>query len=294
MLGAGLVGFILLEQLWPMLGLWLFVAVSLTLGMGHGALDTVLLMGQFKPLPRTLLYALLYLGLTVLSGWLLSLSFSWALIALLLMSAWHFGEQYSERILLRLSVGGVSVMAPALTQNMALAQLLQGITIHDSTQLLGAWNVLAWAWVIGVGVIILGIIFRACQKTSSSINSAGPTETHGLLEIFLVLSLSFFLSPLLHFAIYFGLYHCTAHIARVRRAVVHHEGSSGALRFWAWCLVMLLTALLMAALWQWLSGSAQWTDQRDTQLVQWLVVALGAVTVPHLLLVSYSKRWLGR
>jgi hypothetical protein len=55
-----------------------------------------------------------------------------------------------------------------------------------------------------------------------------------------------------------------------------------------------LTALLMAALWQWLSGSAQWARHWDAQLIQWLVVALGAVTVPHLLLVSYSKRWLGR
>jgi hypothetical protein len=98
----------------------------------------------------------------------------------------------------------------------------------------------------------------------------------------------------LHFAIYFGLYHCTTHIARVRRAVVHHEGSTGAFWYWAWGLVMLLTALLMAALWQWLSGSAQWARHWDGQLIQWLVVALGAVTVPHLLLVSYSKRWLGR
>lgn len=38
-----------LEQQWPTLGVWLFVGLSLTLGMGHGALDTVLLLGQFKP-----------------------------------------------------------------------------------------------------------------------------------------------------------------------------------------------------------------------------------------------------
>jgi Brp/Blh family beta-carotene 15,15'-monooxygenase len=293
MLGAGLVGFILLEQLWPMLGLWLFVAVSLTLGMGHGALDTVLLMGQFKPLPRTLLYALLYLGLTVLCGWMLSLSFSWALIALLLMSAWHFGEHYGEHIWLRLAVGGVSVMAPALTQNLALAQLLQGVTTQSSTQLLGAWNALAWVWVLGVGLIILSALFKVGERSSFT-NNAVPSDAHGLLEIFLVFSLSFFLSPLLHFAIYFGLYHCITHIARVRRAVVQHEGSTGAFWYWAWGLVMLLTALLMAALWQWLAGSAQWARHWDAQLIQWLVVALGAVTVPHLLLVSYSKRWLGR
>jgi hypothetical protein len=120
LLGAGLAFLYALEQQWPTLGVWLFVGLSLTLGMGHGALDTALLLGQFKPHSRAMLYGLLYLALTLLSGWLLSLSFAWALIALLLMSVWHFGELYAQRIWLRLAVGGVSVMAPALLQSTAL------------------------------------------------------------------------------------------------------------------------------------------------------------------------------
>lgn len=291
-LGAGLIGFIVLEQLWPTLGLWLFVAVSLTLGMGHGALDTVLLMGQFKPLSRALVYGLLYLVLTVVSGWLLSLSFSWALIALLLMSVWHFGEHFDQRILLRLAVGGVSVMAPALTQNTALAQLLQAITTHDLAWLLGVWNALAWAWVMLVGWIVFSALFRGLNKSTFSFN-AGPSQTRGLLEICLVFCLSLMLSPLLHFAIYFGLYHCTAHIARVRRAVVHYRDSSNRMWIWVWSLSMLLTAVLMTTLWLWLPKAGLWAHHFDAQILQWLVVALGAVTVPHLLLVSYSKRWLG-
>ena len=46
---SALVAVYALEQAWPALGWWVFVVLTLSLGMGHGALDAVLLLAQFVP-----------------------------------------------------------------------------------------------------------------------------------------------------------------------------------------------------------------------------------------------------
>lgn len=293
LLGAALLLFYLMEQRWHSMGFWLFLGFSLTLGMGHGALDTVLLFGQFKPLARALAIGLLYLALTLLSGWLLSLSFSWALIALLLMSVWHFGEVYGQFTLLRLAVGGASLMAPALLQGPALHELLQGVAAQHLNWLFGAWTGLAWVWVVLVCSVAFASLAKEPVSTVLGLSSK-RSNLRALREIGIVFCVNFILSPLLQFALYFGLYHCLAHIARVRRATRAHQELPTNKLAWVWGGVMVLTSLLMAVLWHWLPSAGAWANRLDAQILHWLVVALGAVTVPHLLLVSYSGRWLGR
>ena len=291
--GLSLAGLYALEQQWPLLGLGLFVIFSLTLGMGHGALDVVLLLGQFKPRSRAMFFGAIYLALTLMAGWLLSLSFAWALVVLLVMSVWHFGEVYAERLLLRLAVGGASLMAPLLLQKTALSQLLQGIANQDLPWLLNVWSGLAWAWVVLVALVLLASVARGFDHVVRGLRTPG-SPARAMLEIGMVGSLSLVFSPLLQFAIYFGLYHCTTHIARVHRATLHHPELPLGQFAGAWVASMVLTGILLAVLWNGLPGSGTWIDHVDAHMVHWLVVALGAVTVPHLILVSYSGRWLGR
>ena len=293
LVGLSLAGLYALEQQWPLLGLGLFVIFSLTLGMGHGALDMVLLLGQFKPRSRAMIFGAIYLALTLVAGWLLSLSFAWALVVLLVMSVWHFGETYADRLLLRLAVGGASLMAPLLLQKTALSQLLQGLANQDLPWLLNVWSSLAWAWAGLVGVVVLVGVAHGFGRVGRDLGAA-RSPARALLEISMVVSLSLVFSPLLQFALYFGLYHCTTHIARVRRAALHHPGLPLMQFAWAWAASMLLTAILLAVLWSELPGAGMWAGSVDARLVHWLVVALGAVTVPHLILVGYSNRWLGR
>ena len=292
-LGTLLISLYALEHQWPLLGLWLFVGFSLTLGMGHGALDMVLLLGQFKPTSRAMVLGTMYLGLTLVSGWLFSLSFAWALVVLLVMSVWHFGEAYAQLVALRLAVGGASLMAPILIQKNALGQLLQDTANRDLSWLLNVWSGLAWAWAGLVFLVLLRSITNGPHRVALD-DGTTPSGNSALLEIGMVFCLSLVFSPLLQFALYFGLFHCTTHIARVRRAALRHQGLPIALITWAWVGVMLLTAVLLAALWSWLPNAGRWASQVDAQMLHWLVVALGAVTVPHLLLVGYSDRWLGR
>ena len=293
LLGLALAGLYALEQQWPLLGLGLFVVFSLTLGMGHGALDMVLLLGQFKPRSKAMVFGALYLALTLLAGWLLSLSFAWALVVLLLMSVWHFGEAYAGRLLLRLTVGGASLMAPLLLQKTALSQLLQGIANQDLPWLLNVWSALAWGWVGLVGLVLLKSMAHGFGRVVRDFGTA-RSPARALLEIGMVAGLSLVFSPLLQFALYFGLYHCTSHIARVRRAALHHPGLPLVQFAWAWVASMVLTAILLTVLWYGLPGAGPWAAPLDARMVHWLVVALGAVTVPHLILVGYSDRWLGR
>jgi beta-carotene 15,15'-dioxygenase len=276
----------LAEQRMPQLGVWLFIVLSLTVGMGHGALDTALLLGQFKPATKALAYAALYLLLVILAAWLLSMSLAWALLILLAMSVWHFGEIYAPYTALRLAVGGASVMAPMLLHSEAMQALLPVLVGNDAAWVAAAWRILAWLWVAGALIALL-------WRMSGSVQS-GELQQRACMEIVIVMVLFAVLSPLLAFALYFGLYHCTSHILRVRRAVARHHGFTHSRLAWVWAASSVLTAVLLALLWHYLPGSMALSGNLSAQLLPWLVVALGAVTVPHLLLVGYSGRWLGR
>lgn len=308
----GLVALRALEAQWPPLALWAFVLLSLTLGFGHGALDAVLLLGQFAPRSKALAVSALYLLCVLLAGWALSWSVPWALLLLVLMSVWHFGELHSYALWARLCVGGASVMWPMLVAQGAMAQLVQGTLGSGFSTAWLAWQILAWAWLILVLVCALAwsvrwLLNRHKLSGSGSGDSRGQglaTDQHpqalwAVIEILALLSAYLLLSPLLAFALYFGVYHCLAHVARVRRALLAHSRLTMVRYTLAFIASALATAALLALLWwflpamQWLGGVSQ-AQANAGQVLQWLVVSLAAVTLPHLLLVSYSARWLGR
>jgi beta-carotene 15,15'-dioxygenase len=284
-----------LEAQWPPLALWAFVLLSLTLGFGHGALDAVLLLGQFAPRSKALAVSAAYLLCVLLAGWALSWSVPWALLLLVLMSVWHFG-----------------VMWPMLVARDAMSQLVQGTLGAGFGTAWSLWHMLAQGWLILVCACALGWMVQeflsrkklthggAAQSQSQTSSTGHPH--HALcaaVEILALLGAYLLLSPLLAFAMYFGVYHCLAHVARVRRAVQAHSALVSTRYAVAFMASALATAVLLALLWwflpamQWLGGVSD-TLANSGQVLQWLVVSLAAVTLPHLLLVSYSARWLGR
>jgi beta-carotene 15,15'-dioxygenase len=301
-----------LEAQWPPLALWAFVLLSLTLGFGHGALDAVLLLGQFKPRRKALAVSALYLLCVLLAGWALSWSVPWALLLLVLMSVWHFGELHSYALWARLCVGGASVMWPMLVAQGAMAPLVRGTLGSGFGTAWLAWQMLAKGWLVLVLVCavtwsVRWFLNRQRRSGGGSGNSGGrglATDGHkralwAAAEIVALLCAYLVLSPLLAFALYFGVYHCIAHVARVRRALLVHSSLRVARYTVAFIASALATAALLAVLWwflpamQWLGGASQ-PEANSGQVLQWLVVSLAAVTLPHLLLVSYSARWLGR
>ncbi len=285
--------FLVVEIQWPLAGIWLLGLVILTIGMGHGALDALLLVGQFRPLSKAMLMGVIYLAVTVGAGWLFSLSFPVALIALLLMSMWHFGEDYRSTVIGRLAVGGASVMAPALLQPEALRELLQSVTSQGVSWLMDLWAGLAWSWVMAVIALIL-FTLAASQGKAAFGQYRAHTISRAYAEIIIVVGLNFVLTPIFQFSLFFGAYHCILHIVRVQQAAEYHQGLPVRQAAWAWGISMALVMTLMAILWLWLRSSGFQAIQVNAQVLHWLVVVLAAVTLPHLFLVSYSQSWLDR
>jgi Brp/Blh family beta-carotene 15,15'-monooxygenase len=298
----------LLEAQWPPLALWAFVLLSLTLGFGHGALDAVLLLAQFVPRSKALLVSTAYLLCVLLTGWALSWSVPWALLLLVLMSVWHFGELHSYALWARLCVGGSSVMWPMLVAQEAMAELVQGRLGPNCREVWSIWQIVANGWLILLSASALGWVvwrFLKCKKFAAKVSDQGQDSASyhhyalwAAVEILTILCAYLLLSPLLAFTLYFGVYHCIAHVARVRRAVLARNTLGFARYAMAFTASVLATAVLLALLWWFLPG-APWLGVGNVlasqgQILQWLVVALAAVTLPHLVLVSYSTRWFRR
>jgi beta-carotene 15,15'-dioxygenase len=291
---AALSAIVALEQAWPTLGWWAFVVLTLSLGMGHGALDAVLLLAQFVPSSKALLVSAGYLLLALLTGWVLSWSVGVALLALIVMSLWHFGELQGD-LASRMAVGGASVMAPMLVAPAQMAALVQPLLAGDQFAAWLVWRWLAITWCVLVAAwLVYWIVRWASQKPADNglhIHWQHAQVRAGL-EIAGIVALYAVFSPLLAFALYFGVWHSMHHIAKVQQAVARHYAVSAQRYVLAVVSSMVLTMIFLGVLWLFLRDASLLTQDHSVTVLQWLIVALAALTLPHLLLVSHSRHWL--
>ena len=310
----------------PTAGLWSLLGLSLSTGFVHGALDAQLLLQRFASRSRALAVAGVYLLAVLALCAVFNAHPSAALLALIAMSAWHFGESYGRwtptrsllAILTRVVVGGAPVLLFPWEVSDATAQLLLPWLSVDALQ---AWR--------GLGVLWL-VLFAMWAGWHGG--PAWRANRYAWLELAGVGLLNLSLSPPMAFAIYFGAYHAPAHIWRVWRSgrticnernesKQHSEPSQPsqpsqtsqrsqpsepsepsqrsqspafATRSLAWrwvASVAGLTILLGAILW--LSSGAPKSQPAQVQTaLRWLIVFLAALTLPHLVLISTCARML--
>jgi Brp/Blh family beta-carotene 15,15'-monooxygenase len=272
-----------LDQNFAQAGLWFFVLLALTTGFFHGALDIVLLQLEFKGARRLagallvyLLPALLLALLCAYSGWLM-------LLVLLAMSVWHFGEPYGRwpqnAWVHRLVAGGAPVMLPALLSAAAIKDILPLAVGADAAWAWTLWQSMAWLWLGLCGAGLLTLRQKLfCRPLWAEV--AG------------VLGLNLLLSPLLAFSLYFGLLHAAEHIRRVAL----QRPANAAARVWAGrtpvFITCVVTAALLLALAWFLQSAANAYQGEQFPVLRWILVALTAVTLPHLVLVSRCADWL--
>lgn len=298
-LGAAM---IFLDHTVPHAGLWLLMVVSVTVGLGHGALDAHLLLRRFPLRSRVLALAAAYLLVVVVLGWLLSHSAAAALWLLLALSVWHFGEAYARwgglhpaaQVLTRLIVGGAPVMLPMWLSPDAMAALLQSAWQGNEVQV---WKWLAAIW---LGLLIVWVVLCGIPRYRAARNA--------WYELAGVLALNLAFSPLMAFALYFGFYHSPVHIWRVWRTRPVHATSSGSLSgsvaadasasqstasssLTAVAATFVVTLLLGAALLV-LPDSNTSAISLEAVSLRWLIVALAALTLPHLVLISLCAKQL--
>ena len=285
-----------LEQSFAQAGLWLFMGLTLTTGFFHGALDIVLIQREFVGLRRRAVVVLMYVAAAVVlamvcaySGWLM-------VLILLLMSVWHFGEPYERWAptrwaqgawMHRFMAGGAPVMLPALLSAQSLQAVLPIAVGQDAAWAWSIWQTLAWLW---VGLCGLGLAVSRQHLFSK------PVWT----EVAVVFVINLVLSPLMAFSIYFGVLHSATHIFRIatrcRHSLTTEQGDAGYRAVnqrigIAIVITSLATVLLLLAL-AWYLHGAPLAATEHHHLLGLVLVALTAVTLPHLVLVSRNAHWL--
>jgi beta-carotene 15,15'-dioxygenase len=283
----GIAGIAWAEHQWPQMALWIFVGLTLTLGFAHGAMDVWLLMNAKRRLAMRHFAA--YGACVILLAAALSPFPGVALIVLLLLSLWHFGEQADTlpgdiRIkgLLRSVQGGASVMLPVLLSAHELRVWVQAITPESSY----------WVWPVWVGMagLWLALVVAAIAVVQPWRASAQEVAKHVAMrtlawELIALVLLNALLSPLLAFALFFGVYHAGMHMWRMRLLQPRDEGAL------PWVLLGLTLAITwagLALLWWYMPAVANMSQWQGDWL-RWLVVALTVVTLPHMVLVSRAR-----
>jgi beta-carotene 15,15'-dioxygenase len=285
---SGLATLVFFDQKFPYAGLWLFIIVSVTVGFGHGALDAHLLLRRFPLRSRALALAAAYLLVVVLLGWMLSHAVSAALWLLLGLSVWHFGEPYARwddlhpatAVLTRLVVGGAPVMLPMWLSPDAMTALLQSGWQGNEAQV---WQRLAAVW---LGLLVVWAVLCGIPRYRAA--------RHAWYELAGAMVLNLVFSPLLAFALYFGFYHSPVHIWRVWRTRPLQASASENKASFSLINVAAsfgLTLLLGAALLVLLDFNTSAFPVEAISL-RWLIVALAALTLPHLVLISLCAKQL--
>lgn len=285
-----------LDQNFVRSGLWLFVGLTLTAGFFHGALDIVLMQREFTGARRLAGALVAYVGAVVLlamvcaqSGWLM-------VLILLAMSVWHFGEPYGRWGIgtskqgawaQRVMAGGAPVMLPALLSVQALQDVLPMAVGLDAALAWTIWQTLAWLW-LGLCGLSLAVLRQGLFRKPLWAEVAG------------VFVLNLALSPLMAFSVYFGVLHSGAHIFRVAArhrhgaAIENANGINVKLneRIGRSIVITSLATLLLLLTLAWYLQSASIAAAEPHSLLNGLLIALTAVTLPHLVLVSRNAHWL--
>ena len=282
----------------PQAGFWALLALSISVGFVHGALDAVLLPQRFASRVQAALMFVAYLLIVAVLGWVLGSTTSLALWALLLMSAWHFGEPYGrwDRLpawqtgLTRAVVGGAPVMLPVWLAGEQLTTVLVGVVPAGG---LRGWDALAWGWLVLLVIWLLAFWLQAGGLARIRVLRYAWFELLGGVFLYALFS------PLMAFALYFGLYHAPVHIWRVWRcwrgsSRAALNGSTDGSTVWAMVAVVLTTMLswlLGAGLW-WFLASSGAAGPDWASALRWLIVAFAALTAPHLVLISLCAAFL--
>lgn len=270
-----------------------FLTITLTIGVFHGMLDIILL--QNKPFAQKR-FLLVYGLVAMLTCVLAALFFGVAVIVLLALSVWHFGEQQgkfenaplTKQTVLRRVVLGTSPLAAAFLLGGDDIAVILASVLHESTWLTitwQSWQALSYCWLFLFAIYFLLQLYKQRQYALN----ADIVDTQDLAEVIVVWFAFLLLPPLVAFSLYFGAYHALRHIRDVltsNNAIKTHQKS------------LLLTALASALMlgcvvWVFSDNSAQIMSVFSSQIMlQATIILLVAITLPHAILISLWRKTL--
>lgn len=243
-------------------------ALILFLGVPHGALDLLYLrkvIGVRSPVSIALsLLTYVATSSLIVILWLSSPLFF--LVAFLIISGIHFsGDPVGEvSLLTRIAVGSGVILFPSLMHRSETEHLYALLTSQSVAE-----NVISVQYPLALATILIGIMALAIELRKRNYNAAAELLIGGLLATVA--------PPLLAFTIYFCLMHSARHVVRTSELIRIPKRA-----FFLECVLPMLGVFVSGLVaWQFRSGLTI-----DAKIIQVLFVMLGALTVPHMIIVE--------
>jgi Brp/Blh family beta-carotene 15,15'-monooxygenase len=265
--------------------------VALAIGIPHGALDHLVTLPKAQPLKMAIFIAI-YVAIALAAVWAILQWNVWGFIAVVAMSATHFGIGDSAFIseLEHLKESKTSLPLWAYAPAAGLLPVVIPLVNNRSTEALAKVNNELINWHHGYTSEIQ--IAVAIITTLSVMTLFTKKRYRDLLDLVLLAALASVAPPLVAFAVYFGCWHAMRHTARLTSLLPRslaayevEEARSAFIHAVIPGLPALAGTLIFVAL---LAGFSQ-ENVSDNFL--WLtLVTVWALTVPHMAVTAKLDR----
>ena len=265
---------------------------ALAIGIPHGALDHLVTLPKAQPF-KMAVFVTIYVAIALAAIWAILQWNVWGFIAVVLMSATHFGIGDSAFISeLNHLKGSTSSKLPvwAYAPAAGLLPVVIPLVNSRSTEALTKVNAELINWHYGYTSEIQ--IAVAAIATLSAMALITRKRYRDLLDVALLATLASVAPPLVAFAVYFGCWHAMRHTARLTsllpRSLDAYERNNSR-RAFVLAVIPGLPALAGTLIFVALLAGFSHTNVSDTFL--WLtLVTIWALTVPHMIVTAKLDR----
>ena len=265
--------------------------VALAIGIPHGALDHLVTLPKAQPLKMAIFIAI-YVAIALLAIWAILQWNVWGFIAVVVMSATHFGIGDSAFISELNRLKGIQSHLPIWAYAPAAGALPVVIPLVNSrsTDALQKVNSELINWHHGYTSELQ--IAVAVIATLSALTLLSKKRYRDLLDLALLAALASVAPPLVAFAVYFGCWHAMRHTARLSsllpRSLAAYEAGNSWQAFKS-AVIPGLPALIGTMIFVALLAGFSHNNVSDSFL--WLtLVTIWALTVPHMMVTAKLDR----
>ena len=266
--------------------------IALAIGIPHGALDHLVTLPKSQPV-KMALFVTIYVAIALAAIWAILQWNVWGFIAVVLMSATHFGIGDSAFIseLNRLK-GSTQPPLPvwAYAPAAGLLPVVIPLVNSRSTEALTEVNDALINWHQGFTSEIQ--IAVAAITALSALALTSRKRFRDLFDLVLLACLASVAPPLVAFAVYFGCWHAMRHTARLtsllpKSIAAHDSGNSRR----AFALAVLPGLPALAGTLIFVALLAGFSHQNVSDNFLWLtLVTIWALTVPHMIVTAKLDR----
>lgn len=266
--------------------------IALAVGIPHGALDHLVTLPRSKPF-KMAIFILLYVAIALIAIWAILQWNIWGFIAVVIMSATHFGigdsafiaelNQLSSKKRSQLATWSYAAVAGSVPVVIPLIN-------SRSAEALEKVNPLLIDWHHGFESEIL--IALALLTTLAILTIARERQYRDLFDLASLIALVAFAPPLVAFATYFGSWHAMRHTARLTSLLPRSQSFYQEGRPWKAFQMAVIPGLpALVGTFIFVLVLAAFARESISDKFLWLtLVTIWALTVPHMLVTARLDR----